>query len=117
MCFVNQSICTGCNTITETPAPKAPCDLTPDVLQRGCAGKKVVLQIEHTGPEFCTHCYYRRYVEIKMKWERREEACANKAKKHGYSSMRVEALRGRVKREMKKEIVSLDEEWEEMWLA
>lgn len=76
-----------------------------------------MVKIEHTGPEFCTYCYYRRYVEIKMKWERREEACTNKAKKHGYTPAQVEVLRGRIKREMKKEIVNLDEEWEDMCSA
>lgn len=52
-----------------------------------------------------------------MKWERREEACTNKAKKAGYTPAQVEVLRGRVKREMKKEIVNLNEEWEDMWSA
>lgn len=115
MCFVNQSICSGCDTITETPTPKKPYALTPDVLQYGCSGTKVVVEIEHTGPEFCSHCYNERYVKIQKKWERKEEFCMNKARKEGYTPPQVECLRGRVKQELAKEVMSLDQEWEKMW--
>ena len=115
MCFVNQSICAGCNTIIETPTPKEPSDLTPDVFQHGCTGTKVVVEIEHTGAESCSHCYNKRFIAIKMKWERKEEACTNKAKKQGYTATRIESLRESVRQGMKMEIVSLDEEWERMW--
>lgn len=117
MCFVNQSICSGCSYITETPLPKKPCTLTPDVLQYGCNGKKVVVEIEHTGPEFCSICYNKSYVEIKKKWERKEEACTDKARKQGFTPAQVESLREGVKQGMRNEIMRLDQEWEEMWSA
>lgn len=117
MCFVNQSICSGCETITETPTPKEPCALTPDVLQWGCNGTKIVVEVEHTGPEFCSHCYNMRYVAIQKKWERREVACLNKVRKQGYTSPQVESLRGSLKQEMDNEVMILDQEWEKMWCA
>lgn len=117
MCFVNQSICSGCNSITETPTPKKPSALNPDVLQHGCSGKKVVVDTERTGPESCIHCYNERYVEIQRKWETRGEAFTNKARKNGYTPAQIESLRARTKREMKKEVMRLDQEWEKMWCA
>ena len=117
MCFVNQSICSGCTAITESPTPKRPCALTPDILQYGCNGKKVVVEIEHTGPEFCSNCYNKIYVEIQKKWERKEEACTKKARKHGYTAGQIESLKKSVKQQMKNEVMGLDHEWEKMWCA
>lgn len=117
MCFVNQSICSGCETITETPTPKKPCALTPDILQYGCNGTKVVVEIEHTGPEFCSHCYNMRYVAIQKKWERKEGAYTKKARKQGYTSSQVDSLRESVNQEMQSEVMKLDQEWEKMWCA
>lgn len=117
MCFVNQSICSGCQIITETPTPKQSCALTPDILQYGCSGTKVVVKVERTGPEFCSHCYNQRFVDIKKKWEKKEESCTNKASKQGYKPTQVEALRESLKRGMKMEIMRLDQEWEKLWCA
>ena len=117
MCFVNQSICLGCTTITETPAPKQPCARTPDVLQHSCQGEKVVVAVEHTGPEFCLNCYHNELLEIRKKWEQREEACTRKAKKHGYKPSQADSLSASVKQELSKDIMRLDQMWEKMWCA
>ena len=76
-----------------------------------------MVEIEHTGPEFCSHCYYKKYVEIKMKWDKKEEAFVRWARKQGYVSAQVESLRERVRHEMKNEITKLDQKWEKMWYA
>ena len=115
MCFVNQSICSGCTTITETPTPKRPCASVPDVLQHGCNGRKAVVEVEHTSPEFCLNCYSNELLKIQKKWERREDICAEKAEKQGYSTPQVDSLRSSVRQEMKNEVSRLDREWEKMW--
>ena len=117
MCFVNQSICSGCTTITEIPTPKKPCAYTPDVLQHGCNGKKVVVEIQHTRPEFCLGCYNKELVKIQQKWERVEKAYMMKAMRQGYASSQVDSLKVIVKREMMNEVMRLDQEWEQMWRA
>ena len=74
-----------------------------------------MVEIEHNGPEYCSHCYNKKFIEIKMKWDRKEEACTNKAKRQGHTAVRVESLRESVRQGMKNEIASLDEAWEKMW--
>ena len=74
-----------------------------------------MVEIEHTGPEFCLNCYNKRYVEIKMKWDRKEAAFTKWARKQEYTPAQVESLRARVRQEMKNEIIRLEQEWEEMW--
>ena len=117
MCFVNQSICSGCKTITETPTPKQPCARTPDILQHGCPGDKVVVAVEHTGPEFCLNCYNNELLNIRKKWEHKEEVCTRKAKKQAYKPSQADSRSASVKQEMSKEIMKLDQKWEKMWRA
>ena len=117
MCFVNQSICSGCTTVTETPTPKKPCTRTPDVLQYGCNGKKVVVMVEHTGPEFCLSCYNNELLKIQKKWDQRQQVNTTKAKKQGYTLSQAESLNGKAKQEMSKEVMRLNEQWEKLWCA
>ena len=114
MCFIDQSICLGCTTITETPTPKKPCSLTPDVLQHGCNGTKVVVKLAYTGPEHCLHCYSNQLLKIQKKCEERQEVCLTKAKKYGYTATQADSLRAAVEQQMKNEIIKLDQEWEKM---
>ena len=76
-----------------------------------------MVKIEHTGPEFCIHCYNQRYVEIQKKWEKKEKARTKKARTHGYTPAQVESLREILRSGMKRDILRLDQEWEEMWCA
>ena len=114
MCFVNQSICSGCETVTETPTPKKPSARCPDVLQYGCSGKKEVVKVERTGPEFCTYCYFTRHEEIKKKWEGKVEAVV---KQEGVTPAQVDEVRRSCVQRMEEEVVLLDREWEKMWTA
>lgn len=117
MCFVNQSICSGCKTVTETPAPKQPCARTPDVLQHGCPGQKVVVAVEHTGPEFCLNCYNNELLNIRKKWEKIEAVFRKEAKKRGYTPSQADSQSASVKQAMSSEIMRLDQKWEKMWCA
>ena len=117
MCFVNQSICSGCRIITETPTPKKPCTQTPDVLQHGCNGAKVVVEIEHTTPEFCSHCYKARIEQIKQYGQKREKELISEMKKHRYTPLQKELLMKRMEQEVIEELWKLDREWEKMWFV
>ena len=117
MCFVNQSICSGCAAITETPTPKKPCASTPDVIQHGCSGQKVVVEVEHTGPESCLSCYYNELLKIQRKWETEEKISMDRAKAQGSVATQAMLLIKGAKREMLEDITRLDEEWEKMWCA
>lgn len=56
-------------------------------------------------------------MEIKKKWETKEEVSTRKAQKQGCARMQVEALRESLRMGMEKEMMMLDQDWEEMWSA
>ena len=115
MCYINQSICAGCKTITETPTPMTPCLHIPDVLHPCCVGTKCIVNIEYTKPEFCLTCYNKELVSIQKKWEKKEAVHTSKAKIQGYSSAKIGSMRRALKRDMSNEIAKLNQEWEKMW--
>ena len=76
-----------------------------------------MVAVEHTGPECCLKCYNNEFLNIRKKCEQREEKCIKRAKKHGYKPSQADSLIASVKQEMNKEIMRLDQKWEEMWCA
>ena len=77
----------------------------------------MVIKVEHTIPEFCLKCYNNKLMKIEKKWEERAKVYALKAKKQGYNLSQAESLGARVREEMKKDVMKLDQKWEKMWSA
>lgn len=111
---MNQSICIGCSHTISTPVRRLSAH-TLDLLYKICFDRNdVICRARYHGIEFCIFCYANEPKVIEAQFIFKERVEVETRRLLGFGKGKLEEMRKTLRREWRREMRSLDVEWEGM---